>query len=358
MSEAVTPGSPPDFGETQERKVPEQARDDIVVATEVVAYAGTSTLEHRGRQSREAAPALLARTGTAGQFAWDEFFSGQLRNKHTRAAYLHAVRRLLEWLESHEPDLARVTPGLIGRYFDELAVAIPTKKLHLAGIRRFFDLLVQRHVMVLNPALSVRMERFSVTEGKTPAITTDQARRLLKSIDCRTPADFRDKAVVATLIFTAARAGAVAKLRVRDLVDEGGQYVLKFHEKGGKQRTIPVRFDLQQLLLDYLAIADPLRNQKDAPLFRSLEANGTLSARPLNGVNICRMMKRRLVAAGLPTHISPHSFRSCTATDLLRQGVQLEDVQYLLGHSDSRVTKLYDRRQHQVTRNVVERISV
>ncbi len=83
---------------------------------------------------------------------------------------------------------------------------------------------------------------------------------------------------------------------MRDLIDEGGQYVLKFHEKGGKQRTIPVRFDLQQLLLDYLAVADPLRTQKDAPLFRSLESNGTLSARPLNGVNICRMMKRRLAA--------------------------------------------------------------
>ena len=295
---------------------------------------------------------------TAGCFAWDEFFNAQLPNKHTRAAYLHAVRQLLEWLDSREPDLSRVTPGMIGQYFGELEIAIPTKKLHLAAIRRFFDLLVQRHVMAINPAHSVRLERFSVTEGKTPAITTDQARRLLKSIDCKTPADFRDKPVIATLIFTAARAGAVAKLRVRDLVDEGGQYILKFHEKGGKQRTIPVRFDLQQLLLDYLNIADPLRTQKDTSLFRSLEANGTLSVRPLNGVNICRMMKRRLATAGLPTHISPHSFRSCTATDLLLQGVSLEDVQYLLGHSDSRVTKLYDRRQHQVTRNIVERISV
>ena len=303
-------------------------------------------------------PAILARKGAAGQFAWDEFFDAQLPNKHTRAAYLHAVRQLLKWLEGVEPDIARVTPGMIGQYFGELKIAIPTKKLHLAAVRRFFDLLVQRHVMAFNPAHSVRLERFSVKEGKTPSITTDQARTLLKSIDCKNPVDFRDKAVIATLIFTAARAGAVAKLRVRDLVDEGGQYVLKFHEKGGKQRTIPVRFDLQQLLLDYLAIADPLRTHKDAPLFRSLEANGTLSVRPLNGVNICRMMKRRLAAAGLPTHISPHSFRSCTATDLLLQGISLEDVQYLLGHSDSRVTKLYDRRQHQVTRNIVERISV
>lgn len=70
------------------------------------------------------------------------------------------------------------------------------------------------------------------------------------------------------------------------------------------------------------------------------------------------MVKRRIRAAGLPSGISPHSFRACTATDLLLQGVALEDVQYLLGHVDARVTRLYDRRQQRVTRNIVERISV
>jgi integrase len=36
----------------------------------------------------------------------------------------------------------------------------------------------------------------------------------------------------------------------------------------------------------------------------------------------------------------------------------MEDVQYLLGHADARTTKLYDRRKRQITRNLVERISV
>jgi hypothetical protein len=37
-----------------------------------------------------------------------------------------------------------------------------------------------------------------------------------------------------------------------------------------------------------------------------------------------------------------------TITDLLTQGVPLEDVQYLAGHADPRTTRLYDRRQKQV----------
>jgi site-specific recombinase XerD len=47
-----------------------------------------------------------------------------------------------------------------------------------------------------------------------------------------------------------------------------------------------------------------------------------------------------------------------TITDLLEQGVPLEDVQHLAGHADLRTTRLYDRRKRRVTRNIVERISV
>jgi integrase/recombinase XerD len=61
---------------------------------------------------------------------------------------------------------------------------------------------------------------------------------------------------------------------------------------------------------------------------------------------------------GLPTRLSPHSFRVAAVTDLLKQGVALEDIQYLTGRADPKTTRLYDRRQRQVTRNIVERISI
>lgn len=70
----------------------------------------------------------------------------------------------------------------------------------------------------------------------------------------------------------------------------------------------------------------------------------------MSAIDICRMMKRRLKAAGLPDQFSPHSFRVATVTDLLEQ--------YLAGHSDPRTTRLYDRRRRKVTRNIVERISI
>ena len=69
-------------------------------------------------------------------------------------------------------------------------------------------------------------------------------------------------------------------------------------------------------------------------------------------------MKRRLADASLPERLSPHSFRVAAITDLLEQGVPLDEVQQLAGHADPRTTRLYDRRQKKVTRNIVERISI
>ncbi len=138
----------------------------------------------------------------------------------------------------------------------------------------------------------------------------------------------------------------------------GDQWCFRFEEKGGKSREIPCRHDLMQFLREYLDAAG-IAEQKNGPLFRSAarrEKKLTLRGVPAN--DICRMVKRRLKDAGLPQRISPHSFRVAVATDLLTQDVPLEQVQYLLGHADSRTTKLYDRRTRQVTRNVVERISI
>ena len=78
----------------------------------------------------------------------------------------------------------------------------------------------------------------------------------------------------------------------------------------------------------------------------------------MSAIDICRMVKRRLKDAGLPSRLSPHSFRVMTITDLLEHGSEIDEVQYLAGHADSRTTALYDRRKKRVTRNIVERISV
>lgn len=304
-------------------------------------------------------PAIVGDAGPAATFAWDEFFAGHIRNAHTRAAYLHAVRRFLDWVHGRAASLADITPGMVGAYFDQHPSALPTRKLHLSALRAFFDVLVTRHVIVLNPAASVRGERYSVVEGKTPEIKPDQVHKLLAAIDTETPVGRRDRAIIAMLVYTGVRAGAAASLRLEDFQSDGAQYAVRFQEKGGKSRLIPVRSDLQADLLAYFDCIDWKSQPQDGPLFRSAAGRtGRLTDKPIHNIDVCRMVKRRLRAAGLPTHLSPHSFRVATITDLLTQGVPLEDVQHLAGHADPRTTGLYDRRHKKVTRNIVERISI
>jgi integrase/recombinase XerD len=304
-------------------------------------------------------PALVADAGPAARFAWEEFIYAKIRNPHTRAAYERAIRLFLGHCDRLGKDLAHISPRDVGTYLDGLSYAPATKKLHLSGLRHFFDTLVSRHVVVLNPAASVRGERLQIVEGKTPEISIEQARRLMSSIDVSTVIGLRDRAVIAILIYTAARVGAVAKLRRGDFYDLGDQHCLRFHEKGGKSREIPVRHDLQQFIRDYLIASGLDHSDKSTPLFRTtIRRTKQLTMNGMTAGDMGRMVKRRIRDAGLPDRLSPHSFRVATITDLLSQGVRLEDVQNLAGHADPRTTRLYDRRQRRVTRNIVERISI
>lgn len=304
-------------------------------------------------------PLLISESGSAARFVYDEFFHGKIRNPRTRKTYRHAVDRFLNWARSRGLELPRIAPADVGRYLDGLNLAAATKKLHLAAVRHFFDELVVRHVVILNPAACVRGERLQVIEGTTPEIPRDHARMLVHSIDTSHVVGLRDRAVIAVLIYTAARVGAVAGLRQRDLYDSGGQLCLRFHEKAGKRREIPVRHDLQQYLRGYLTALPPEAIAPDgAMFFTTIRKTRRLTQNRMTPGDMARMVKRRLRDIGLSDRLSPHSFRVTTITDLLEQGVPLEDVQYLAGHADPRTTRLYDRRQRRVTRNIVERISV
>jgi site-specific recombinase XerD len=99
--------------------------------------------------------------------------------------------------------LQEVSPADVGIYLDELTLSVASKKQILAGLRHFFDGMVTRHAIALNPALSVRGERYQVMEGKTPEITIKQARKLLSSINTDNVVGLRDKAIMSILIYTA-----------------------------------------------------------------------------------------------------------------------------------------------------------
>jgi integrase/recombinase XerD len=277
---------------------------------------------------------------------------------HTQRVYEGAERRFLGWAEGQGAELAAITPSMVGQYLFGLGGSPSTRNQHLAALRGFFDPLLNRRVCILNPVAAVHGVKDQVIEGKTPEITIEQARTLLASVDTGHLIGLRDRAILATLAYTACRAGAVAKLRLQDFQHDGQQFVLRFQEKGGKSRQIPVRHDVEGFILAYVDTAGIAGEAKDSPLFRASNGRSRLlTATPLGTERPCELVKRRLKHAGLPSRLSPHSFRVTAITSLLEQGVPMGDVQYLAGHAEPRTTRHYDRRK-KVTRNIVGRIPI
>jgi integrase/recombinase XerD len=87
-----------------------------------------------------------------------------------------------------------------------------------------------------------------------------------------------------------------------------------------------------------------------AVCFRARPQREWLSGAAIHANDVRRMIEAAAEDAGLPEQLSPHSFR-VTTTDLLGQGVPLEDVQRLAGHADPRTTRLCDRRSPDLFHN-------
>ena len=310
----------------------------------------------RGELRVQEFPPVLQRAGVTACFAADEFFSARISNAETRRAYGRAVGWFLEFCEREDVELAHVTPGLAGCFLRDLPVSAATKNQALAALRHFFDALVTRHAVVLNPFHSVRGIQHQVIDGKTPEISLSQARRLFAAIDLDSPMGLRDRAMLGTLITTGCRIGALCRLRIGDLRHHEEGRLFRFREKNGKEREIPVRDDLDQWIQTYMQAAGIAEDPPGTALWRGALRGGSLTGRGVTRAAVRAMLKRRLASAGLPAHLTPHSFRVMVVTGLLSQNVPVEEVQHLVGHSHPSTTQLYDRRRRRVTRSIVERI--
>src|SRR5437764_178377 len=65
-------------------------------------------------------PAIITTAGPDATKRFLEFFTVNIRNPHTRAAYERAARRFLAWCLERAFELQRVRPGDVGRYLDEM----------------------------------------------------------------------------------------------------------------------------------------------------------------------------------------------------------------------------------------------
>jgi len=307
-----------------------------------------------------AVPAIIAAAGEQARLRFIDFFTAHIRNPNTRASYGVAVREFFAWLElGGLTELSDIRTHHVSTYIEILTRrhSAPTVKQHLAAIRRLFDWLIVGQVISQNPAAPVRGPQHIVKKGKRPVLLADEARQLLDSIDVSTIIGLRDRALIALLVYSFARISAALQMDVEDYYPQGKRWWVRLHEKGGKQHEMPAHHLLEQYLDAYVTAAG-LGAEKGTPLFRTLGGRGRklLTGDRMARQDARRMVVRRAQKAGLLTRIGCHSFRATGITVYLLNGGLLEYAQQMAAHESARTTKLYDRRNDQVTLDQVERI--
>ena len=310
-----------------------------------------------------------------------EFFTTQINNDHTRRAYLNAARRFAQWCEAGGIcELAAVEPFHVAAFLKDLQdkerkpkpFSPPIVKQHLAAPRMLFDWLVTGQVLSVNPAHAVRGPKHVVKKGKTPVLTAEEARELLDSIAItgNTGAagkpkstesvliGLRDRALIGVMVYTFARVNAVLKMKVSDYFVQGRRGWVRLHEKGGKQHEVPCHHNLEKYLDEYIAAAG-IAGDPEGPLFRTAAGKtGELTANPMWQQDAYPMIQRRTKPTGIKTRIGNHTFRATGITAYLKNKGTLETAQFIANHESPRTTKLYDRRQDEISLDEVERIAI
>jgi integrase len=252
----------------------------------------------------------------------------------------------------------QIAPMVVAAYVEQHTASPPTVKQHLAAIRMLFDWLVVGHVISVNPALSVRGPKYVVKKGKTPILFKDETRKLLESIDTSSVVGLRDRALIATMVYSFARVGAVVGMRVGDYYKNGKRWWLRLHEKGGKFHEVPAHHKLEEYIDAYVNISGLWEDRK-GPLFRTvLGKSRRLTNNYMTPADVYRMIRRRAKQVGITTPIGCHTFRAIGITNYLENGGTLERAQILAAHSSPRTTKLYDRTDDKITLDEVERIVI
>lgn len=162
----------------------------------------------------------------------------------------------------------------------------------------------------------------------------------------------RNRSLLYGLADSGARVSEVLRLTADDVrgarVNDQGIWQVRVRGKGRGQsgRMVTMRFTRPtlQAMQEYLqARAEPgatalfVSHAKTRPKYRGS---------PMSANAVWRMIRRTAKQLGLP-HIHPHDFRHWRATQMLQEGVPIDQVQRFLNHRSIRTTQLYAKTAEQ-----------
>lgn len=230
----------------------------------------------------------------------------------TMKGYKAGAIRFMSWLQltGDRPD-----PAGIRQWKAELLTKYKPAAVNawLAGVRSFFTWLAEKGQIPFNPTQAIKgaTRRGTGKRHARQALTNAEVRAVLSQPDNK-----RDYAILATMLYTAARTIEIHRANLEDLKTEGGKLVLYVQGKGKteKDEIVIITSKAESALLEWIAE----RGQQSGPLFTS--ASDRSHGMRLSRRAIREIIKRNFRAAGVNESKTAHSLRHTAITSAIRHG--------------------------------------
>jgi integrase/recombinase XerD len=163
------------------------------------------------------------------------------------------------------------------------------------------------------------------------------------------PVGIRDGAILELLYACGLRVSELTGLDLDRL--ELDRLQVRVIGKGNKERRVPMGEPARERLHRYIngPRAEWTAGKPTPAVFVSQRG------RRLARESVWRLVRRWTEVAGVPGHVTPHTFRHSFATHLLEGGADLRVVQTLLGHASISTTQLYTHLTGERLREVYQR---
>lgn len=280
----------------------------------------TEDLKHRGYSPRT----IEAHAEHLGKFArFIERFYPRIKT------FEAVTRELIEDYQSYVGELKNDRGQVISN---------GTRNKKLGPVRKLYSWLVEQDRIISSPAKTLVYMKEDQRLIRN-VLTEEEMGSVLSSLYTRTPVELRNRAILELLYACGIRTSELCNLTVSD-VDLKEQTVLIVKGKGGKSRLLPIGQYATHYIEAYLEQARKymLRSVRADPGILFLSSRG----RPFNRSTLnSTVMATIRKTADIGKHFSAYSIRHSTATQLLKNDVDIAFIAQLLGHSSLRTTQRY-----------------
>lgn len=269
-------------------------------------------------------------------------FLSQERNysDNTIAAYRNDLNQFYEFLSKEHPDIHswnNVTEDTVAGYVEAMkkdSYASSSVARKVAAIKSFFHFLFARAKIPNDPTSDLNSPK--VKKRLPQTLTAEDIERLLEApSEKKSPKNLRDAALLHLLYATGMRVTEAVTLRVDD-VDLSNQTLI-CSTNNESDRVLPFDQETKDILADYLENGRPhlLKSDEEEALF--LNHRG----QQLTRQGLWLIIKSYANKADLGEKVTPHTLRHTFAAHKLDSGLELREVQHLLGHANISTTQVY-----------------